>query len=235
LGEEKPEEELWGNVSLLRGCRRHFRVAIYIIAGNGMIYTLIPHFSLYSGDKMRVISGQHKGRILQAVPGNTTRPTTDKVKESLFSMIGPYFQGGVCLDLYAGTGSLGIEAISRGMERGIFVDIDRKAIETIRHNIRSLGIEQQTEVYKNDALRALNALMKRKCSFDLVFLDPPYAKENNALILHRLSEGGLLKPGAIISVEHDASRRIAEIPQGMEIWKENRFGDISLTIFTYHS
>lgn len=110
---------------------------------------------------MRVISGTAKGRPLKSVPGNGTRPTTDKVKEALFSMIGPYFEGGTALDLYAGTGGLGIEALSRGMEAAVFVDMEQKALDTVRANLKAAKVESQAEVYRNDAGRALAALEKR--------------------------------------------------------------------------
>lgn len=84
---------------------------------------------------MRVISGEHRGRKLVAVPGKGTRPTTDKIKESIFNMIGPYFSGGIALDLYAGTGGLGIEALSRGIERCVFVERDPKAFSVVKQNV----------------------------------------------------------------------------------------------------
>lgn len=116
---------------------------------------------------MRVVSGKCKGHPLKAVPGNTTRPTTDKVKESIFNMIGPYFDGGTALDLFGGSGGLGIEAISRGIEKAIFVDRDSKAIKVIHQNLESCRIHEQAEVYRNDAERAVKALIKREMSFDL--------------------------------------------------------------------
>ncbi len=112
------------------------------------------------GDIMRVVSGICKGKALKAVPGNTTRPTTDKVKEAMFNMIGPYFDGGIGLDLFAGSGGLGIEALSRGLDKMIFVDRDGKAIHTIRENIHSCGFDDQVEIYRNDAERAIKALIK---------------------------------------------------------------------------
>ena len=90
---------------------------------------------------MRVVSGKCKGQSLKAVPGNSTRPTTDKVKEAIFNMIGPYFEGGLGLDLFAGSGGLGIEALSRGLERVIFVDRDKSAIGTIHDNLHKCGLE----------------------------------------------------------------------------------------------
>lgn len=182
---------------------------------------------------MRVIAGKLKGRTLASVPGNSTRPTTDKVKESIFNMIGPYFSGGICLDLYAGTGALGIEAISRGMEKGIFIDQDRRAIQTILTNLQNLNIASFAEVYKNDAEKAIAHLSKRGLKFDLVFLDPPYAKEKNAEIIAGLLEQNLLNDNAVIVVEHDRSHTLDISFSKIEKWKENRYGDTAITILTY--
>lgn len=182
---------------------------------------------------MRVISGQYRGHRLLAVPGKNTRPTTDKVKESLFSMIGPYFSDGLCLDLYAGTGALGIEALSRGMSKGIFIDIDRKAIDTIYANIKALKLDAKAEIYKNDAERAIQALAKRKLTFDLVFIDPPYAKERNKAVLNQLVDADLLNNESIVVVEHDHEHILAFTSQKLLKWKENAFGDTALTIFKY--
>lgn len=114
---------------------------------------------------MRVISGTRKGRTLKAVPGQSTRPTTDKVKESIFNMIGPYFDGGWALDLFAGSGGLGIEALSRGFDHCIFVDRDIKAIQTIKGNLNQLSLMDQSEVFRNEAKRALAAVVKRRNPF----------------------------------------------------------------------
>ena len=125
---------------------------------------------------MRVVSGKCKGHPLKAVPGNTTRPTTDKVKESIFNMIG-YFDGGIALDLFGGSGGLGIEALSRGIDKAIFVDRDSKAIKVIHQNLESCRVQEQAEVYRNDAERAVKALIKREMSFDLILIDPPYKEQ----------------------------------------------------------
>ena len=100
---------------------------------------------------MRVIAGEHNGRQLPPVPNRLTRPTTDKVKEALFQIIGPFFEGGQALDLFAGSGGLGIEALSRGLDHCVFVDKHPKAIQTIYENLKSLNIEEQAEVFRTDA------------------------------------------------------------------------------------
>lgn len=159
---------------------------------------------------MRVISGSAKGRPLKAVPGMGTRPTTDKVKEAIFSMIGPYFDGGTVLDLFAGTGGLGIEALSRGMDRAVFVDADKKSVEVVTANLEATRLSDKAEVYRNDAYRALKALSKRNVRFDLVFLDPPYKMTAIEELIGSLRELDLLAPAAVIVVEHDAANRFAE-------------------------
>lgn len=182
---------------------------------------------------MRVISGSARGRPLKAVPGTGTRPTTDKVKEALFSMIGPYFEGGTALDLFAGTGGLGIEALSRGMERAIFVDMDVKSIDVVRHNLQAAGLAGQAEVYRNDAMRALKALAKRETAFDLVFLDPPYRLKIIRDLLTALQELRLLRDEALVVVEHDAKDRYEEPIAGLRPRRRNDFGDTAITIFDY--
>lgn len=118
---------------------------------------------------MRVIAGEHRGRKLAAVPGSGTRPTTDKVKESIFNMIGPYFDGGWALDLYAGTGSLGIEALSRGADKAVFVERDAKAFSVVKQNVSACRLDAYAEMYRMDADRAIRQLAKREQPFDLVF------------------------------------------------------------------
>ena len=122
---------------------------------------------------MRVVAGSLKGRSIKAVKGTNTRPTTDKVKESIFNIIGPYFDGGMALDLFGGSGNLGIESLSRGIDKVIFVDKEGIAINTIKENVKELRLEDRVEIYRNDAFRALKALVKREIQFDLILLDPP--------------------------------------------------------------
>ena len=150
---------------------------------------------------MRVVSGTLKGRAIKAVKGSNTRPTTDKIKESIFNIIGPYFDGGAVLDLYGGSGNLAIESLSRGMDKAVLVDRETAAIQTIRHNISQLGLTDQAEIYRNDAFKALKALAKREFSFDLVFLDPPYHGQRINDILEFINEHQLLNPNGIIMAE----------------------------------
>ena len=182
---------------------------------------------------MRVISGSAKGRTLKAVPGQNTRPTTDKVKESIFNMIGPYFEGGIVLDLFAGTGGLAIEALSRGMNKGILIDQSKQSIETIKKNLVATGLEEQTEVYLNEAFRSLKLLKKRGIAFDLVLLDPPYRLKILEDILLFLTEKNMLADQAFVVTEHDAKYQFNGIEniKSLELVKSVTYGDIGVTIF----
>ncbi|MCU6712302.1 16S rRNA (guanine(966)-N(2))-methyltransferase RsmD [Paenibacillus sp. J5C_2022] len=182
---------------------------------------------------MRVVAGQARGRVLKAVPGMNTRPTMDKVKEAIFSMIGPYFDGGVALDLFAGTGGLGIEAWSRGIARIIFVDREKLSIDTIRHNVKAAGAEQAAEIYRNDAERALKALAKRGLSFRLVFLDPPYRMTNMDAMISGMAEAGMLELDAIVVIEHDTAVVYPDEIAEFQCLKKAKYGDTSVTVYRY--
>jgi 16S rRNA (guanine(966)-N(2))-methyltransferase RsmD len=181
---------------------------------------------------MRVVSGNCKGRPLKAVPGNTTRPTTDKVKEALFNMIGPYFNGGMGLDLFAGSGGLGIEGLSRGLEKVIFVDREAKAIQVIHENIKACHFADKAEVYRNDADRALKALHKREIRFDYIFLDPPYKKQQLVNLIEKMEEKQLVNTSGIIVCEHSFD---VELPQTIGVFsqlKHETYGIIAITIYS---
>ncbi|RNA69709.1 16S rRNA (guanine(966)-N(2))-methyltransferase RsmD [Alteribacter keqinensis] len=182
---------------------------------------------------MRVISGKNKGVSLKAVPGDSTRPTTDKVKESIFNMIGPYFEGGTVLDLYGGAGGLGIEALSRGVEKAVFVDRDFKAIQSIRANIAACGLKSRTEVYKNDARRALQALVKREKQFTFIFLDPPYAKQQIPEELSFISNNDLLEENGKIIAEHDVRVSLDDTYETLVKVREEKYGDTVISIYMH--
>lgn len=184
---------------------------------------------------MRVVSGTCKGRSLKPVPGHSTRPTADKVKEAIFNMIGPYFEGGKGLDLFAGSGNLGIEALSRGLGSVVFVDRDGKAVHVIKENIKACGLEERAEIYRNDAERALKALNKREARFDCIFLDPPYNKQQLVKLLEILSRQNLVSPSGIIVCEHSADVQLpAQVGSLLKV-KDERYGMIAISIYTFGS
>ncbi|WP_071459335.1 16S rRNA (guanine(966)-N(2))-methyltransferase RsmD [Bacillus massilinigeriensis] len=183
---------------------------------------------------MRVVSGVLKGRALKAVPGNTTRPTTDKVKEALFNMIGPYFSEGIGLDLFAGSGGLGIEGLSRGLDKVIFVDRDKKAIATIHDNIESLGLQSRSEIYRNDAERALKALKKRDFLLDFVFLDPPYRKQQLIKLMEMMVESNLLAYDGKVICEHASDIVLPPKIGLLEQVRHEVYGIIGITIYIWN-
>ncbi|WP_040979911.1 16S rRNA (guanine(966)-N(2))-methyltransferase RsmD [Oceanobacillus jeddahense] len=181
---------------------------------------------------MRVIAGIHKGRALKSVAGESTRPTSDKVKEAVFQVMGPFFSGGLALDLFAGSGSLGIEALSRKMSKVIFIDKHPKAVQTIKENLKSLQLEKQAEVYRNDADRALKAITKRELQFDLVLLDPPYKSKDYMELLDYLIDHQLLKKKAIVYCEHDKSNILPDTYKSLKAIKQADYGGlVQVTIY----
>ena len=124
---------------------------------------------------LRVISGKARGRRLRSVPGDQTRPITDRAKESLYNILGPDIEGALVLDLFAGTGSVGIEALSRGAATARFIDHQRQAIETIRLNLADTGLEAGAQVLRQDAFAVLER--EADCRFDYVFIAPPQYKD----------------------------------------------------------
>ena len=173
---------------------------------------------------MRVISGQFRGRRLAAVPGEGTRPTADKVKESMFNMLGPYFDGGQALDLYAGTGALGIEAVSRGMVHATLVDKAYPAIKTIKANLAVTKAEDQFTVIKAPVGKALAQLGESDQQFDLIMADPPYAKQEVLAQLAQIHELNLLAPGGRVLLETGLDVDYHETIAGYEILRHQTYG-----------
>ena len=183
---------------------------------------------------MRVVAGEYRGRKLSAVPGMVTRPTTDKVKEALFNIIGPYFDGGVSLDLFAGSGGLSIEGVSRGITEAVLIDRQYAAIKTIKKNIATTKQPERFRVYKQDAQKALKLLAAHAEHFDLVYLDPPYAKQKIVADLNQMADLDLLNPGAVIVAETNQEANLpADLP-GFELVRRQDYGITVLTIYHYH-
>ena len=181
---------------------------------------------------MRVIAGKFKSRQLKSVDSKLTRPTTDKNKENLFNMIGPFFNGGVCLDLFGGSGGLGIEAISRGMDELYSVDKQYKAFATIKENIQTLKIQDVAHVYKMDYQKALKQFANENIQFDLVFLDPPYGLKISQKILDFLVKNCMLKQGCLLVIE-DLNEEVIEIKEPFVLKKQQSYGITTLQIIVY--
>ena len=182
---------------------------------------------------MRVISGSYGGRKLKAVPGMKTRPTTDKIKENIFNIIGPFFDGGKVLDMYAGSGGLSIEAVSRGMDSATLIDRQYLAIKTINDNIAITKQDDKFNVIKGDSKKVIHSLSAKGCKFDMVFFDPPYAKQTIADDIQELEKLDLLAEHAMIICETAAE---VELPDTIGILKKQRLQHYGITnIVIYES
>ena len=149
---------------------------------------------------MRVIAGKCRSLPLKTVPGRQTRPTTDRIKETLFNMLQPYLPDARFLDLFAGSGAIGIEALSRGAERAWFVEQNKAAADCIRQNLKFTKLEQQAVLLPMEAHAALQSLQGQE-PFDCIFMDPPYRQGLEEDVLRFLSKSSVLKPDTMIIVE----------------------------------
>jgi 16S rRNA (guanine966-N2)-methyltransferase len=151
---------------------------------------------------IRIISGIYKGRRLKLVPSSSVRPMQDKVKGALFNIIEDRMAGSVCLDGFAGTGSVGLEALSRGAETAVFVDEFYPAVKIIRANVEKCGASDKAVVLHREFNRAVIDLARQRACFDLVFLDPPYKLLAERSPLRVIRRRGILKPGGMIVLRH---------------------------------
>lgn len=184
---------------------------------------------------MRVIAGEFKGRKLTSLQGDNTRPTSDKIKGSIFNMIGPYFDEEIVLDLYSGSGNLGIEAVSRGCQKAYCFDNHFKAINVINENVKSTKKESAFTVKKMDADKALEWLKGNGVTFDLVFLDPPYAKQTIENQLNQMLELNLINPYGKIICETDKFVDLPETIGALVQIKEQQYGATKIVIYRLES
>ncbi|XIF19669.1 MAG: 16S rRNA (guanine(966)-N(2))-methyltransferase RsmD [Acetilactobacillus jinshanensis] len=182
---------------------------------------------------MRVISGKFGGRILKAVPSRLTRPTTDKVKESLFNIIGPYFHHQNFLDLFAGSGNVGIEAVSRGCSHATLVDRQYRAYRTILGNVELTHDKDDFDIYKMSANAALHKLSKDNKKFDLVYLDPPYRLQKMVKDLNKLAALNLLNPRALVICETDTRANLSNNVNQYNLVKQRKYGITLISIYRF--
>ena len=172
---------------------------------------------------MRVIGGTHRGRRLTAPAGTATRPTADRIRESLFNILAGCLQDKQVLDLFAGTGALGIEALSRGAAAAVFVDRAKAALAAIAHNLTALQLTTRGHVIRWDILKNLDCLRHAPHCFDLVFMDPPYDRNAVGPALAALLQVGVLAPGARIIVEHSRREPLPAM-DALSLSDQRRFG-----------
>ncbi len=175
---------------------------------------------------MRVITGIARGRRLAAPEGLDVRPTTDKVKEAIFSAVQFSLEDAYVLDLFAGSGQMGIEALSRGAARAVFVDSSQRAVKCINENLRACKLERQSEVISRDSYDYIRLTNR---TFDIIILDPPYRMGHIANILPIAAEK--LNPGGYIICEYESDAEEPSAPEGLALRKTYRYGKINVSIF----
>lgn len=180
---------------------------------------------------LRVISGEAKGRRLKTPGGDDIRPTSDRTKETLFQIIGHEVLDARVLDLFAGTGNLGIEALSRGARQVLFVDAAKGAVAIIRENLSLVNFDHRAEVWQEDIFSALTRLKRIGKRFDLVFSDPPYSRQLAERPLHLLAHGGLVDENGLVIVEHHRRDQLPHHVATLRMSDERRFGDTVVTFF----
>jgi 16S rRNA (guanine(966)-N(2))-methyltransferase RsmD len=179
---------------------------------------------------VRIVGGEARGRQLRAVPGSGTRPTADRVRQSLFDALGQRMDGLNVLDLYAGTGALALEALSRGAARAVLVENDARACGVIFHNVATLKYGDRCRVVRAELPGALQQLRGER--FDLVFSDPPYALRAAQPTLEALASSEVLAPGARVVLEADRREPSPAPPPGLVLADERQYGDTRVLVFS---
>ena len=179
-------------------------------------------------DDMRVITGSARGRRLKELEGMETRPTTDRVKEGLFSALQFEIEGRRVLDLFAGTGQLGIECLSRGAASAVFVDRRKDAVALIKDNLTATGLAQNARVVSGDSMEYLKSVREK---FDLIFLDPPYAEDLLENAVAHIARFDILAPHGIIAAEHPVGKVLPALAPPYRVQRTYRYGKIALTLY----
>jgi 16S rRNA (guanine966-N2)-methyltransferase len=180
---------------------------------------------------MKVLAGALKGRRLETPRGTTTRPTADQVRIALMDTLTPRLPGARVLDLFAGAGGVGLEALSRGAAHATFVERDTRAVAALRANVETLGVAAQARVERADARVALERLAREEARFDIVFLDPPYEDDTVTPTLERLGALPLLAADGVVIAQHLTKRAPPAENGRLTAFRTRRFGETTLTFF----
>ena len=180
---------------------------------------------------MRVIGGQARGRRLKAPKGKSVRPTASRVKEALFNILPRDLSGAKVLDLFAGTGNLTIEALSRGAAEATLIDSSAEAGKIIRENLRRSNLIHRAKIWIAPVTRAARLLARREESFDIIFLDPPYGQRLVETTLKMVAEGELLRDSGVLIAEHSVRDPVEERYGSLVLHDRRRYGDTVLSFF----
>ena len=177
---------------------------------------------------MRVITGTARGRRLKELEGMETRPTTDRVKEGMFSVLQFDIEGRKVLDLFAGTGQLGIECLSRGAREAVFVDRRTDAVRLIRENLKITDLSERAKVNSGDSVAYLKSIQEK---FDLILLDPPYAAGLLKPVIEHITRFDILAPHGIIVAEHPVEEAMPAVQAPYRLHRTYRYGKIAMTLY----
>ena len=200
---------------------------IYVILDKIFLY-LLSNNAEKRNECMRVITGKARGRKLYTLSGNDVRPTTDVVKEAVFSIIQFGIEGRVFLDAYAGSGQMGIEALSRGAKKAVFLDSSRQSCEIVRKNLEVTGLSENAVVRNTDTLSYIAGTPEK---FDIVFIDPPYRTGALMQTLERITK--VMNKGGVIICEHPADEKMPGEIQDFVLKKEYKYGKIMITVYSH--
>lgn len=182
---------------------------------------------------MRIISGKNKGKKLYAPDGVSVRPTTDKIKEAIFNMIGYIDEESIVLDLFAGSGSVGIEFLARGAKECIFVDYSRKSLSYVKKNLELCNFINNSKVIQSNYEKAIIDLYNKKRQFDFIFADPPYDLNCSYNIVEKVLKYNLLKPDGLLIIEGDKTEKEIEYKDNIIKYKEKLYGRTRISIVKY--
>ena len=181
---------------------------------------------------MRIIAGKAKGIKLTAPSGLNVRPTADRVKESVFNILQTYIQEATVLDIFSGTGNLGLEALSRGAKSGVFIDISPVSIETIKKNGAKAKLLENMKIYRLDSIRGLMKLAQNGDRFDLIFCDPPYNQGFVARVLEKVDSTNLLVADGFLVVEHSKHEELMDNLKNLILKRTEIYGETIISFFT---
>ena len=184
---------------------------------------------------MRITAGEHRGRRLRSPNGSGTRPTSDLLRQAIFNVLGPRVADARVLDLFAGTGALGVEALSRGAAEATFVEHDRSVLATLHANLADLGLSARARIVAREALAALAALARAGERFDCVFLDPPYAGDLARRCVETLAPGEILSENAVLLVQAFHKTDLPERTGALSRVWHRRYGETRLTLYRKES
>jgi 16S rRNA (guanine966-N2)-methyltransferase len=233
---------IYGRGQLVRGCQRFCGFAAAKVNRAKVNWTRVNWTKvnwleakrlsiIKSRFRVRVIGGQYRGRRLRAVEGFEVRPTSDRLRETLFNILAPRMRASRFLDICAGSGAVGIEALSRGASEATFIDNSRRACSVIEANLQTLGIKREATLIKSDAIAALKRLAEESKQFDIIFLDPPYDSEIYSAALKQIAASGLLSSDAIAIAERRAKKPPETDCGGLKIYREVKQGDSALAFY----